>query len=181
MAHPTPNTILGFWKSVGYDRWFKKDAAVDAEVAERFRETWKAASAGALDGWAESDEGALALTIVLDQFARNLFRDDPCAFSTDAKARTIASQAIARGADSRVDPELRQCFYLPFMHSEELADQERSVALYRTLGEAEPLKFAILHRDIIAQFGRFPHRNPILGRAMTPEEQAYLDAEGFKG
>lgn len=181
MTAITPATILTFWKNLGYSRWFAKDDALDAEIASKFSETWQQASRGVLDDWQATDDGTLALTIVLDQFPRNLFRNDPRAFSTDAMARDVASRAIAAGVDKRVDPELRQFLYLPFMHSEDLADQERSVALYEALGAADQLRFAIIHRDIIARFGRFPHRNPALGRTMSADEQAYLDAEGFKG
>lgn len=178
---PSPATVLSFWRDAGYERWFKRDDAFDAEVRSRFGELWQAAADSALDDWQTRDDGALALTIVLDQFPRNLFRGDPRAFSTDAKALYVARAALDRGADKRVDATLRQFLYLPFMHSEVLADQDRSVALYEALGEADQLKYAHIHRDIIARFGRFPHRNFVLQRTTTPDEQAYLDADGFKG
>jgi uncharacterized protein (DUF924 family) len=177
----TPTDILTFWRDAGYDRWFKKDVAFDAEVRARFAGLWWQAANDELSDWEATDDGALALTIALDQFPRNLFRNDPRAFSTDTKARHVAARALDRGADARVDPVLKPFFYLPFMHSERLDDQDRCVTLYESLGEPEQLKFARIHRDIIAKFGRFPHRNPVLGRTMTPEEQAYLDAEGFSG
>lgn len=177
----TPTDILSFWKAAGYDRWFKKDDAFDAQILDRFAALWQQAADGALSDWESSDDGALALTIALDQFPRNLFRNDPRAFSTDARARDVAARALGRGAETRVDPILKPFFFLPFMHSETLADQDRSVALYEALADADQLKYARIHREIIARFGRFPHRNPILGRIMSAEEQAYLDAKGFAG
>jgi uncharacterized protein (DUF924 family) len=177
----TPSDILSFWKAAGYERWFEKDSGFDALIRERFSALWQVACEGGLDHWQQSDDGALALTIVLDQFPRNLFRNAQRAYSTDERARGVADQAIARGADMRVDPVLRQFFYLPFMHSEQLADQQRSVALYKALGEPEQLRFAVEHHDIIRAFGRFPHRNPVLGRQTSAAEQAYLDANGFAG
>ena len=181
MSATNPATILIFWRTAGFETWFGKDDAFDAEILARFGETQRAAARGDLENWAATDDGALALVIVLDQFPRNLFRGTPQAFATDAYARRIAVAAIGRGADMRADPLLRPFFYLPLMHSETLADQQRGVALYEVLGDAEQLKYAIDHRDIIARFGRFPHRNVILGRSTTPEEQAYLDGGGFKG
>jgi uncharacterized protein (DUF924 family) len=118
---------------------------------------------------------------VLDQFPRNMFRDSARAFAADPLARTVASRAIARGFDQGVTLAERSFFYLPFEHSEELADQERCVALNRASGDADALKWAEHHADIIRRFGRFPHRNGVLGRVTTPEEQAFLDAGGFAG
>ena len=175
-----PTDILAFWRQAGYDRWYNKDDAFDAEVRHRFLDLWRAA-AGELSSWEASDEGALALTIVLDQFPRNMFRGEARAFSSDAAALAVAQRALARGADARVDPELVQFFYLPFMHSEQLADQLRCVALFRKTPDGENLKYAEEHADIIRRFGRFPHRNRVLGRATTPEEQAFLDGGGFAG
>ena len=123
---------------------------------------------------------ALALLIVLDQFPRNMFRNDARAFSTDALARSVAARAIAEGRDLRIEQGMRSFMYLPFEHSEAMADQERSIALFEPLG-ADSLKWAVLHADIIRKFGRFPHRNAVLGRATTPEEAAFLDDGGFKG
>ena len=126
-------------------------------------------------------EGALALLILLDQFPRNMFRGAARAFATDPLARAIAAGALLKGFDAQVPPEMRGFFYLPFMHSEDLADQERCVALYQAAGDADGLKWAQEHADIIRRFGRFPHRNAVLGRASTPEEQAFLDSGGFAG
>jgi uncharacterized protein (DUF924 family) len=177
----TPADVLEFWLSAGADKWFRKDASFDDEIRARFLVAHEAAAQGALDAWSETREGALALLILLDQFSRNLHRGDATTFAADAKARGIAEQALARGDDAATPMPLRQFFYLPFMHSEALADQERSVALYRALGDNGLLKYAEDHADIIRRFGRFPHRNPLLGRVTTPEEQAFLDAGGFAG
>jgi uncharacterized protein (DUF924 family) len=175
----TPADILSFWRDAGYDRWYKKDDAFDAEIRRLYFDLWQQASAGALSSWEASDDGALALTIVLDQFPRNMFRGKARAFSSDAMALVVASRAIARGADARIDPELLEFLYMPFMHSEALADQLRCVELFQN--SSDNLKYAHEHADIIRRFGRFPHRNHMLGRATTPEEQAYLDAGGFSG
>jgi len=122
---------------------------------------------------------ALALAIVLDQFPRNMFRGDPRTYSTDAMAREVASRAIDRCADARIDPVLREFLYMPFMHSEHLADQLRCVEFFRKSGNAENLKYAEGHAEIVRRFGRFPHRNRVLDRTTTPEEQAFLDGGGF--
>lgn len=173
--------ILAFWRAAGRDRWFTKDAAFDADIRARFLDIYRAAAAGDLAAWQASDDGALALAITLDQFPRNLFRNDPRAFDTDAMARAVATRALDRGVDLRLEPLLRPFLYLPLMHSETLADQNRSVTLYQALGDAGQLAYAREHRDIIARFGRFPHRNAVLGRATTPDEQAYLAGGGFSG
>ncbi len=178
---PTPANILAFWREAGKDRWHTKDDAFDAEIRRRFLDLWQQAAGGELSSWEETDDGALALLIVLDQFPRNMFRGDIRTFSTDAKAREIAARAIARGADKRIDPGLIEFLYMPFMHSEQLADQERCVALFRNGGRPDNVKFAEVHADIIRRFGRFPHRNAVLGRATTVEEQAFLDSGGFSG
>ena len=131
--------------------------------------------------WEETAEGALALVIVLDQFPRNMFRGDPRTYETDGVARAVADRAIKRGFDRQVPHSERQFFYLPFQHSENLADQERCVALARGYGDDEFAKYAEQHADIIRRFGRFPHRNATLGRATRPQEQAFLDGGGFAG
>lgn len=177
----TPSDILTFWREAGPDRWYTKNEAFDRELRDRFMALWEIARDGKLKGWQQTDDGALALVIVLDQFPRNMFRGDARAFSTDSLARDIASQAIAEGRDRRIDPVMRAFLYLPFEHSEDLADQERSIALFEQFGDAEGLKWAVLHADIIRKFGRFPHRNTALGRATTPEEAAFLAEGGFKG
>lgn len=177
----SPEDVLSFWRAAGDDRWWTKDDAFDADIRDRFTHVWNAARSGQLSAWQASDDGALALVIVLDQFPRNIFRNDPRAFSTDAMAREIASRAIAEGCDHRIEAELRVFMYLPFMHSEDIADQERCMELLRQSGEAGNLKFAEMHADIIRKFGRFPHRNPVLGREMKPDEAAFLKSGGFAG
>ena len=175
----TPADILAFWREAGYDRWYKKDDAFDTEVRRRYLDLWQQAIAGELSSWETSDDGALALVIVLDQFPRNMFRGKPEAFSSDAKALAVAERAVARGADARIDPELLEFLYMPFMHSEALADQLRCVELFRN--SPDNLKYAHEHAEIIRRFGRFPHRNRVLGRATTAEERAYLEDGGFSG
>lgn len=180
-ATVTPIDIITFWREAGLARWYTRDEAFDAEIRRRYLPTWEAALAGERDRWQDSDDGALALLIVLDQFSRNMFRGDPRAFAADAKAREVADRAIAHGVDQRIDGVMRQFIYLPFEHSEDIADQQRSVALFKALGDAENLRYAEIHEDIIRKFGRFPHRNPVLGRATTEAEQAFLSAGGFAG
>jgi uncharacterized protein (DUF924 family) len=181
MYFPTPADVLAFWREAGKDKWYTKDEAFDAEVRRRFLDLWERAAAGDLASWEATDDGALALVIALDQFPRNMFRGDTRTFSTDAKALEVASGAIARGADKRIDPGLVEFLYMPFMHSERLADQERCIALFQGGGRPDNVRFAEIHADIIRRFGRFPHRNELLGRTTTAEERAFLDAGGFSG
>src|ERR1043165_4720056 len=176
----SPETILSFWREAGYDKWFTRDDAFDAEVRGKFLPTYEAAAAGQLESWEATADGALALCIVLDQFPRNIFRGDARPYAADPLARQVANRALKRGYDQDVAEALRGFFFLPFMHSEDPVDQDRCVELYRTAAHKD-LDYAERHRDIIRRFGRFPHRNAVLGRATTPEEQAYLDAGGFKG
>jgi uncharacterized protein (DUF924 family) len=173
--------VVTFWRGAGPDRWFKRDEAFDQTIRERFLATYEAGARGELDAWADTPEGALALVILLDQFPRNMFRGQERAFAADPLARAAAGRALARDDDQRVDASMRSFFYLPFMHSEHLADQERCVALYRAINDTEGLKYALDHADIIRRFSRFPHRNRALGRATTAEEQAFLDSGGFSG
>lgn len=178
---PSPADVLAFWRAAGPDKWYIKNNAFDVEVSRRFLQLWEAAGAGELAEWEKTDDGALALVIVLDQFPRNMFRSHARTFSTDDQALAVAERAIARGADSRIEPDLVEFLYVPFMHSERLADQDRCIELFRTRGRPENLKFAEIHADIIRRFGRFPHRNLVLGRTTNAEEQAFLDAGGFAG
>jgi uncharacterized protein (DUF924 family) len=173
--------VLAFWRDAGPDKWFSKSDDFDRAIRDNFLPTYEAAAAGRLHDWEQTPEGALALVIVLDQFPRNMFRDSPRAFAADPLALDTAKRVIAKGFDQTVDPELRAFFYLPLMHSEELHDQERCVDLCRALGNEDNLKYAELHADIIRRFGRFPHRNPVLGRDTTPDEKAFLDGGGFAG
>jgi uncharacterized protein (DUF924 family) len=176
-----PQDVLTFWTNAGPKQWYAAKPAFDEAIRLKFEPTHYAAARGKYDRWAETPEGALALLILLDQFPRNLFRKSGHAFATDGKARAIARAAVARGWHREVAAELRQFFMLPFEHSEILADQDFGVRLAEELGDAETLKWAVLHRDIIARFGRFPHRNAALGRETTVEEQAFLDEGGFAG
>ncbi|HEX2256955.1 MAG TPA: DUF924 family protein [Afifellaceae bacterium] len=171
--------IVAFWREAGPDRWFKRDDAFDAEIRERFAVLHAAAAAGRHDDWADSPEGALALLLLLDQFSRNLHRGQPATYAHDEQARAIASRAVARGFDRDVEPGLRKFFYMPFMHSEALADQELCVRLCHGLYDLDTLKWARHHAEIIRRFGRFPHRNAILGRHTTPAERAFLEEGGF--
>lgn len=177
----SPAGILAFWREVGCERWYKRSDAFDAEVRRHFLALWQRAVAGELASWEDSDEGALALVIVLDQFPRNMFRGTPETFASDPLAREVARRAIDRGVDRRVDPILLEFLYLPFMHSEHLPDQLHCVALFENTDNAENLKYARDHAEIIQRFGRFPHRNRLLGRDTTAEEQAFLDSGGFAG
>lgn len=174
------NAVVAFWREAGPALWFAKDADFDRRFRERFAGAYALAASRQLDRWASSACDALALVILLEQYPRNAFRGTARMYATDALARTIADAAIRAGFDRRVDPSLAIFFYLPFGHSEDIADQERAVRLVERLGEPD-LTYAKHHRDIIRRFGRFPHRNPILGREMRPEERRYLDEGGFAG
>jgi uncharacterized protein (DUF924 family) len=175
-----PRDVLDFWREAGPSRWFRKDEAFDADFRARFLGAHEAALRDDLDFWTQDAEGALALLILLDQFPRNAFRGTARMYESDAKARAVAPAAIEAGFDKGVEPDLRNFFYLPLMHSEDLADQDRAVELARGLG-GEALRYALMHRGIIEKFGRFPHRNEVLGRTSTPEEQKFLADGGFAG
>lgn len=182
MTVATPQDVLTFWREAGPEKWWKKDPAFDQQIRDTFSATHADAVAGRLAAWAETAEGALALVIVLDQFPRNMFRDDAAAYSGDAMALAVAKAAIDEQFDHEIEPSLRAFFYLPFMHSEELADQDRCIELFAHLeGAEENRQYAQIHRDVIAKFGRFPHRNAVLGRIMSPAEQQFLDEGGFAG
>ena len=170
--------VIDFWRDAGYEKWFNGDAAFDAQCRERFLDAHFAAARREYEDWMDSADGALALLILLDQIPRNVFRGSGHAFATDPLALHYARRAIEAGLDQQVEPALRAFVYLPFEHSEAIADQQRSVELFEKLGNAEYLKYAQAHLDVIAKFGRFPHRNHALARTSTPEEQAWLDAGG---
>jgi uncharacterized protein (DUF924 family) len=180
-----PNDVVGFWASAGPKQWFAKSQAFDKAIRLKFEATHFAAARGEYDAWRATAEGTLALLILLDQFPRNLFRGSAHAFATDPLARQIARAATLDDLDLQVEPLLRPFFYLPFEHSEDGADQDLSIRLAEAhrdrTGDADTLKWAVLHRDIIQRFGRFPHRNQALGRETTAEEQAFLDEGGFSG
>ena len=177
----TPNDILRFWRLAGPKKWFNQETAFDEAIRQQFEPTHQAAARGEYDAWGETPDGALALVIVLDQFPRNLYRRSAHAFATDAKALAVARVALAAGWRDHVDPALDRFFILPFEHSENVTDQDASLALAKETGDTNLVKWAEIHRDIILRFGRFPHRNLLFGRTATPEEQEFLDGGGFAG
>ena len=172
--------VVAFWEAAGPALWFAKDDAFDRRFRESFLPLHEAAARGELDGWNATPTGALALMVLLDQFPRNSFRGTPRMYATDAAARSLAAAAIAAGHDRSVAFDLQKFFYLPFGHSEDLADQDRAVELCGRLGGRD-FQQAEHHRDIVRRFGRFPHRNAILGRPATKEEEEYLASGGYTG
>lgn len=177
---PRALSVTKFWRDAGEDAWFEKSDAFDRDFRNRFLELHYAAARRECDDWSAHAEGSLALMILLDQFPRNCFRGSGHMYATDPLARYFADRAIAAGQDLELDEQLRVFLYLPFEHSESLADQQRSVEL--TAARApDYLKYAEEHLEIVQRFGRFPHRNLMLGRATTAEEQAFLDGGGFSG
>ena len=172
--------VLSFWLGAGPEAWYKQDDAFDAEITERFGALWEAGAAGALDeAWATNPRGALALIILLDQFPRNMFRGDARAFHSDARALSTACYAIDRGWDLRVEPPERQFFYMPFMHSERLTDQDHCVRLFKERMPGDNVLHARAHREIIRRFFRFPYRNEALGRTSSDAEREFLDGGGY--
>ncbi len=173
--------LLDFWYSERVSpHWFASTPALDQEIRERYEGLWQRALAGKLDDWRESVEGALALAIVLDQLPLNMYRGQARAFASESMAVTVAKAAIARGHDRELGPGRALFLYMPLMHSENLADQDQSVELFRTAGL--DTRYPEHHRDIVRRFGRFPHRNALLGRASSQAELAYLATpEAFKG
>jgi uncharacterized protein (DUF924 family) len=174
----TADKLVAFWFSERVrPLWFKSTPEFDAELREDYLPTYRAALRGELAHWAETPEGALALVVCLDQLPLNMFRGEVESFAGEAPSREIAQTAIERGFDQSLDDAQKAFLYMPFMHSEELADQDRVLALFAQAGLTDNLHWAKHHRDIVARFGRFPHRNAILGRVSTPEELAYLASE----
>ena len=177
--------IIDFWRQAGPRRWFAVDAAFDQSIRERFETLHMMASQGLLAEWEKDANGTLALLLLTDQFPRNLYRGSAHAFASDPLARALAERGVASGFDRQIDLVMRPFFYLPLMHHEDMASQLRALVLYPRLvtegGDAEGLKFARLHAELIARFGRFPHRNAMMGRISTPEETAYLAEGGFAG
>ena len=177
----TPDEVIDYWYGGGEDRWFVKDATFDGALSVRFRGALADARSGAFDAWGETPAGALGLVIMLDQFPRNIHRGTPLAFAADAKALAFAKQWVGRGFHQALPAPFARWFVMPFEHAEDLDAQMRGVALFATMGFTDLAWWAQIHLDIIAKFGRFPHRNPILGRRSSPEELAFLAAGGFAG
>jgi uncharacterized protein (DUF924 family) len=171
--------ILTFWfEEAGPSRWFRRSDDFDAEIRGRFLGTWRAAAAAECAHWRASPEGRCAEIIVLDQFSRNLFRDDPRAFAQDGMALVLAQWAVASGEDMAMTPDQRYFTYMPYMHAESLVVHEESERLFRELGNARALDYEIRHRDVLREFGRYPGRNAALGRTSTAAEKAHLAAGG---
>jgi uncharacterized protein (DUF924 family) len=177
----TPTSVLDYWfAEETKPKWFEASTAFDDELRQRYARAWDAARQGELDHWTGTPDGLLALVLLLDQIPRNIHRGTPKAFSTDPLARHWAKWAVEQGMDQGLSAEQRQFLYLPFMHSEALEDQEHGMALYTALGMQSALDYMRQHRDIIARFSRFPHRNEVLGRISTPEETEFLTQPGSR-
>ena len=175
--------IIDYWfsKEVS-EHWFNSTAEFDRELGERYESVWEQASRGELVDWMNSAEGCLALVIILDQFPLNMFRGEAKSFSSEAQSRDVAEHAIEQGFDAQLPDDQKAFLYMPYMHSENLADQERSVELFSQPGLESNLRFAHHHRGIVDKFGRFPHRNEVLGRESTEAEIEYLNSkEAFTG
>ena len=185
MDAATAQDLIDFWTAAGPKAWFRRKPAFDAAMRARFEPAHLAASRGELDGWSQNGEGALALVLLLDQVPRNIYRDSAHAFATDGLARAAAGRAIDAGLDQAAPADLQPFFYLPFEHAEDAAMQQRSLALFEAhaarTGDESYLRHARNHADVIARFGRFPHRNTVLGRTTTAEEAAFLAGGGFGG
>lgn len=173
MADDWCKDVLGFWFGLDEQRHWTRDEMLDAECSRRFGAVWKAQRARPAADFLDDPEAGLAAIILFDQFPRNMFRNDPRAFATDPLAREIAAAMVARGWDQSIAVERRHFVYMPFEHSERLVDQDRSIILFSGMGNDFYTDFAAKHRDVIVRFGRFPHRNDVLGRASTPEEEAF--------
>ncbi len=177
----TKKEVLSFWfEETQPQQWFQKDENFDSEISERFMLTYEMAKKDLCASWTQDADGVLALCIVLDQFPRNMFRGSPKAFETDEKALLLAKEAIHKGFDQILSPERRHFIYMPFMHSEDINEQKRSVELFKSMREDNELSYnyAVKHMEVIEKFGRFPHRNKVLGRKTTKEEQKYLNLPG---
>lgn len=178
-----PADIIQYWFTPPLPQhWFNSTPALDTEIRERFASIWEQAQAGKLDDWKNSAEGCLALCIILDQFPLNMFRGEARSFSTEQQAVGVCKHAVAQGLDQQLPAEQRMFIYMPLMHSENMADQDESVRLFAAAGLEGNARFAEHHRHIVERFGRFPHRNAILGRESSPAELEYLSSkEAFTG
>jgi len=171
--------VIAFWFSeASPEQWYKKDPAFDDAIRDRFADTVEAALAGRLDGWADEVDGCLALIILLDQFTRNIYRDTPRAFSGDEMSLALSLRCIDRGFITHENPAWRQFMLMPMMHSEDIGIQDRSIPLFAEHTNPLTHEYAVKHRDIVARFGRFPHRNTILGRPSSDEEREFLTQPG---
>lgn len=173
--------VLAFWfEQTLPAQWFQVNPEFDAKIRERYEESYEKAAAGIFDDWRTDSDGCLALCILLDQFPRNMYRGTPKAFATDSKALIVSKFALAKGFDQVLPPVKRRFLYLPYEHSEQLNDQRKCVELFEKMKKDDPLgyDYAIKHLKVIEQYGRFPHRNKILGRMNTPEEEEYLAQSG---
>jgi uncharacterized protein (DUF924 family) len=179
----TPQEIIEFWFTEPVNQqWFNSTQALDDQIRESYESLWEQAASGALDDWRKSPEGCLALVIILDQFPLNMFRGEAKSFSTEQQAVTVTKHALEQGLDQPIPRDQVAFLYMPLMHSESLADQDQSVSCFEASGLQYNLEFARHHREIVRRFGRFPHRNEILGRESTPEEREWLATdEAFKG
>lgn len=176
----TPQTVIDFWMKAGPEKWFQRHEDFDAEISVQFGDWVVVAGQGKLDFWKSEPTGTLAFVILLDQFSRNMYREDARAYASDALALQASRGAIERGDDLKLDEPLRRWLYMPFMHSEDLAAQEEGLLYFsERLDDADTYKFAVDHADIIRQFGRFPHRNEVLERASSDEEISFLKNDGF--
>lgn len=173
LAIERQDEILDFWFGLEPEQWWRPDPELDAEIRERFEELWAEQRDLHPSEFLGSAEEALAAVILFDQFPRNMFRGHADQFSTDPLALAVAKGAVDKGYDDGLGPDRRAFLYMPFMHSEDLADQRRSLLLFTALGDSEKIDFARKHHDVIERFGRFPHRNPVLGRKSTVEEKAF--------
>lgn len=181
MSEHEARAVLDFWQAAGPSAWWRKNPEFDSQIKDRFGELHRRAASGELDAWRNEAHTCLALVIVLDQFSRNLFRGSARTFAQDEYALELAKYAVEKGYNRNEPKELYEFFHLPYMHHENLEDQDTCVELIRVQGDEGSIKAAIQHRDIIARFGRFPHRNGILDRKTSPHEQEFLDNGGFSG
>lgn len=176
-----PEDVVDFWMAAGPSRWFTRDPAFDGSLAVRFGDALELARDGACDHWGKTPEGALGLVLLLDQVSRNIHRGSPLAFAADSRALRLTRGWIARGYLQKFPAPQARWFLMPLEHAEDLDAQHRCVALFRTLGLSDMAHWAQIHLDIIARFGRFPHRNAVLGRQSTADEVEFLKAGGFSG
>jgi uncharacterized protein (DUF924 family) len=177
----SPEEVIAFWQEAGPKRWFARDSAFDADISARFAGAIAMAREGHFDAWADEPRGAVALVMLLDQMSRNIHRGSPLAFAGDAKALTLARLAVEKGYMELLPASLAQWLVMPFEHAEDMDCQNRAIDLFTALHLPDMVHWAEIHRDIIARFGRFPHRNAVLGRTSTPDEDAFLAAGGFSG